>query len=234
VGIESKASIIEVHSTTFLQQRESNTSLVDKRSPHFAYSFTKDAASSSHYSNPSLITRAWTPLATSMFPNGTAAVVRLMSTTKSILHSIFRIRDGVEGVVIEEGLLEVGHAAEGGERAGEAVHLEAEAPERGEVGEGGRELADEAKQLEVEVVDPAGLVTGNVWPRAGVNVVRPAEHVNVGQGLAEVLQHSEVIGLRGHDRHRYGEDGEEEAHGNHDVHLCIYSSPFRPGGCSCP
>jgi hypothetical protein len=75
-----------------------------------------------------------------------------MSTTESILHSIFRIRDGVEGVVIEEGLLEVGHAAEGGERAGEAVHLEAEAPERGEVGEGGRELADEAKQLEVEVV----------------------------------------------------------------------------------
>jgi hypothetical protein len=64
-----------------------------------------------------------------------------MSTIESILRFVFCIRDGVEGVVIEEGLFKVGHAAEGGERAGEAVPLEVEAPERDEVGEGGGELA---------------------------------------------------------------------------------------------
>jgi hypothetical protein len=119
--MESKALSIEVHSTAFLQQSESNTSLADKRSPHFAYRFTKDAARSSRDSNPSLITRACTPLTTSKFPNSTAAAVRLTSTTESLLRSVFRIRGGVEGVVVEEGLLEAGHAAEGGERAGEAV-----------------------------------------------------------------------------------------------------------------
>jgi hypothetical protein len=221
--MESKALSIEVHSTAFLQQSESNTSLADKRSPHFAYRFTKDAARSSRDSNPSLITRACTPLTTSKFPNSTAAAVRLTSTTESLLRSVFRIRGGVEGVVVEEGLLEAGHAAEGGERAGEAVPLEAEAPERGEVGKGGGELAGEAELLEVEVVDPAGLVAGDVRPRAGVGVVGPAEHVGVGQGLAEVLQHCEVGGVRGRGRHRGGEDGEEEAHDNRGVHL---SGPF--------
>jgi hypothetical protein len=92
---------------------------------------------------------------------------------------------------------------------------------------------DDVEMLEVEVVDPAGLVAGDVQPQAGVGVVGPAEHVGVGQGLAEVMQHDEVSGVRGRGRHRRDEDGEEEVHGNHGVHLCIYSSPFQPGGCTC-
>uniref|UniRef100_A0A0A9CUN0 Uncharacterized protein n=1 Tax=Arundo donax TaxID=35708 RepID=A0A0A9CUN0_ARUDO len=90
--------------------------------------------------------------------------------------------DGVEGVVVEEDVLEGGHAAEGGERAGEAVALEAEVLECGEGGDGGGEAAGEAAALEVEVVDPAGLVAGDMGPGAGVATASlgPAERVGVG------------------------------------------------------
>jgi hypothetical protein len=85
---------------------------------------------------------------------------------------------------------------------------------------------DDVEMLEVEVVDPAGLVAGDVQPQAGVGVVGPAEHVGVGQGLAEVPQHGEVGGVRGRGCRHRGEDGEEEAHDSRGVHLCIYSFPF--------
>lgn len=63
--------------------------------------------------------------------------------------------EGGEGVVVEVGVAEGRHAAEGGERAGERVGLEAEVLQHVEGGEGGGQGADEADALEVEVVDPA-------------------------------------------------------------------------------
>jgi hypothetical protein len=82
-------------------------------------------------------------------------------------------RDGVEVVVVEEGALEGRHAPKGRERAREADPLEAEVAQRRERGERRWERPRRAGVLEVEVVDAAGAVAGDVQARARVPVVGP-------------------------------------------------------------
>ena len=66
--------------------------------------------------------------------------------------------------------------------------LEAEVAQRRERGERRRERPRQAGVLEVEVVDAAGAVAGDVRPRARVPVVGPPQRVRVRQRLPKVLQ----------------------------------------------
>jgi hypothetical protein len=106
-------------------------------------------------------------------------------------------RDGVEVVVVEEGTLEGRHAPEGRERAREAVPMEAEVVQRCEHGERRRKRPCQASVLEVEVVDAAGVVAGDLRPRARVPIVGPPQRVRVRQQFPKVLQHRLVRRVRG-------------------------------------
>lgn len=104
------------------------------------------------------------------------------------------VRDGIEGVAVEEYALERGEFAEARERAGDAVALQLKGRERGEITECGRKPSRDASGGEIDAGDAAA-GAGNAVPAAGILLSLPARR-NPGEGPRQ-LGHSRRVGRGG-------------------------------------